>query len=254
MGLSRIWICGSGPVFQALVRIALQREAVCYRTPVGPKTQLPLLPAVSRRAAVRSSGIEDVEELAVDAERTAGFPQCPAMAEVVATPLVAGPSGCKPALGVLGTPRDHVDHAIYGVHSPKRRARAADHLDALDVLEHHVLDVPENSREQRRIDGATIDQHQQLVSGRIVEAARADRVGIGVDARDVEIRRDPEGFRETGRAGAADVLPGDHEYGSAGVGEPLGVFGYRGDLDVAQLFDAQIREVRDAHGLRADGR
>src|SRR5258706_13821675 len=96
MGPSRIWICGSGPVFQALVRIALQREAVCGRTPVGPKTQLPLLPAVSRRAAVRSSGIEDVEELAVAAERTAGSPPTSAMAEVVATPLVEiGRASCR---------------------------------------------------------------------------------------------------------------------------------------------------------------
>jgi hypothetical protein len=64
-----------------------------------------------------------------------------------------------------------------------RGARTADDFDAVDVFQHHVLHVPVHAGEQRRIDGAAVDQHQQLVLEGAAEAARRDRIVARIDAR-----------------------------------------------------------------------
>jgi hypothetical protein len=65
-------------------------------------------------------------------------------------------------------------------------AWASDHLDPVDVLHHRVLQFPEHAGEQRRIDAAPIDQHQQLIGEAAVEAARGDRLPAAVDPGDLD--------------------------------------------------------------------
>ncbi len=78
----------------------------------------------------------------------------------------AGIGGEQAALGVLGRAGDDVDHAVDRIAAPQGAAGAADHLDPVDVLEHHVLGFPEHARKERRVDGATVDQHQHLLRRR----------------------------------------------------------------------------------------
>ncbi len=229
-------------VERAAVGVALQRESVRGGPPVGAKADLPLAPAVARRRAVGFGGVEDVERPAVDAIRSVR-PERSAVARAVAALEVAASRVRVPALGIRGSPRDHVDHAVDGVRAPQCRPRTADHLDALDVLEHDVLGIPEHAGEKRRVHRAPVDQDQELVVDRIVEAARADGVRARAGTRDLEVGREPQGLGKAGRTRAADVLRGDHEYGGGGVREPLRALGDRSDLDVAQLFDAEVREI-----------
>src|SRR5690606_33775338 len=97
------------------------------------------------------------------------------------------------ALGGRGRARGDVDDAVDGVHAPQGAARTTDDLDALDVFQHQVLHVPEYAGEQRRIDRAAVDHHQQLVGRAVaaaVHAARADRVAIAGTLRHVQVGRE----------------------------------------------------------------
>ena len=102
--------------------------------------------------------------------------------------------------------RDDVDDAVDGVGAPQRRARPADDLDAIDVAEDVVLHVPEDAGEERRVDRAPVDHHQQLVGGVGVEAAWRDRPGAVVEARDVDAVGEEQRVGDRRHAGAADVV------------------------------------------------
>src|SRR5207302_601944 len=56
-------------VERASVAVALQGEAVRRSAPVGPKTGLPLAPAVAQGGAVRGARVEDIEDPAVSPVR-----------------------------------------------------------------------------------------------------------------------------------------------------------------------------------------
>src|SRR5207244_2719801 len=108
--------------------------------------------------------------------------------------------------------------------APERTAGPADDLDALDVLEHHVLGVPEHAGIQRRIDGSPIDQYQQLVrtGAGAVKSTRADGVPARIDLCDLQIRSKSQGVRESPRARSSYIVGRDDEHGGRSVGEPLG--------------------------------
>ena len=76
------------------------------------------------------------------------------------------------ALSVAAVPGYHIDNAVDGIRAPESRARSADHLDPVDILEHDVLHVPEDALEKRRVHCPAIDQNQQLIGGCRIEAAR----------------------------------------------------------------------------------
>ena len=98
------------------------------------------------------------------------------------------------ALRVAGALGGDVDDAVDGVGAPEGGAGAADDLDAVEVRQDVVERVPVDAGEQRRVDGAAVHEHQQLVGVELVEPAGADGPVAGVDAGDVEAR---------GRGGAA---------------------------------------------------
>jgi hypothetical protein len=109
------------------------------------------------------------------------------------------------ALRVRGRPGDDVNHAVDPVYAAQCGARAADHLDSLDVAQHQFLLVPEDAGEERRVHRAAVDEHEEVVADRVVEAARPDRVLAGVETRDLENGRQAERLRQAGRRRAADI-------------------------------------------------
>src|SRR5213594_4467298 len=103
--------------------------------------------------------------------------------------------------------RNDVDDAVYRVRAPQRAARAADDFYALDVFDQRVLHVPEHAGEQRRIDAAPVNEHEQLVGDcGAVEASCRDGISTRVHARDLEVRRQAQYFWDAGVTGPADVL------------------------------------------------
>src|SRR5260370_13064911 len=66
-------------------------------------------------------------------------------------------------LRVCGAFRNDVDDAVHGVGAPYSSARSANHLNALKVLQRHVLGVPVNAAEEWRINSPAIDQDKQFV-------------------------------------------------------------------------------------------
>src|SRR5260370_22293303 len=95
--------------------------------------------------------------------------------------------------GVLG---DDVDDAVHGIGAPDRATRSADDLDALDVLQRHVLLVPEHTRESGGIHGTAVDEYQHLVRIPVVEAANRDSPGVRIDLRHVDPGRHAKQVRD----------------------------------------------------------
>ncbi len=60
---------------------------------------------------------------------------------------LTGQAGGESALGIGGALGDDIDDAVDGVRSPDGAAGAADDLDAVDVVEQDVLDVPVDALE-----------------------------------------------------------------------------------------------------------
>ncbi len=161
----------------ALGRIALQGDPVgAARRPVEAESTLGIGPMIVRRRAGLGHGVGVVEALGVEAEGQV-------VAELAAVaqgrpPLLASPADLRQsALGLGRGLGDDVDDAAIGVGAPERRPRAADHLDPVDVIGQHLLHVPVDALEQGRIDGAAVDQHQQLVSKGLVGRIAAEAPG-----------------------------------------------------------------------------
>jgi len=149
-------------VDRAVVRVALHRERVDGAAPVKAEPALALVPGVLRAAAVNELRVVAAEALGID-------PVTGVLAELAAVTrspgafLVARAQTHEAALGVLRAARDDVDDTVHRVRAPQRATGPTDHLDALDVLEHHVLHS-QKTRIQRRVDGAAVNHHEELVA------------------------------------------------------------------------------------------
>ena len=71
---------------------------------------------------------------------------------------VADQCRCLHAFGIGGLAGDDVDHAVCGVRSPNGSGGAANHLDAIDILQREILHIPVNTGEKRSVDISSIDQ------------------------------------------------------------------------------------------------
>src|SRR5689334_18949101 len=73
--------------------------------------------------------------------------------------LVYVPGGCgsQSSVRVLGTLRDDVDDAVDRVCAPNGAAGPANDLDSLDILQQHVLHLPIDTSEERRIDAPPVN-------------------------------------------------------------------------------------------------
>ena len=125
-----------------IICIRLQREGIVRGLPIRTKSDLPAAPSVRDRATVGSIRVVPVGELAIDPEGPRV--QAAAVAQRTATLVVAYISDKQRAARFRGVSGDDVDHAVHGVGAPQCPSRPADHFDALDVLEHHLLLIPED--------------------------------------------------------------------------------------------------------------
>ena len=224
---------------------------------VQPETALVARPGIAvRRQRRQRHRVVGAADLAVQAQGGTG----PGREAVARHELVVGGAGSGIDRQPLGFARgfgDDIDHAIDGIGAIQRPARPADHFDARHIGQRHIDILPEHAGGKRRIHAASVHQNQKLVGGfRRVKAARADRVGKAVDARDFQIGRQPQGFGQVDRAGAANVLARNHVNGRRGLGQQLGSARHGCDLDLGKLLDGQGGQVGGAgrHLLGANRR
>ncbi len=230
----------------------MQSEIAVRAAPIGAEPGLSLVPAVPNRGTAGALRVLLLEAPPVDAV-VAVRSEFPAVPESPGVLAIARSSGKQPALGVMRRPRDDIDHAVHGVGAPQGRTGSTDHFDALDVFEHHLLRVPEYTRKQGRVDGSPVNQHQQLVADRVVEAAGADSVTVGTGPRDLQIGRQAQGFRQAGDARAPNVLARDHVDRSRRVRQPLRPPGHRGHLDIGELLEGKVGKSGRLQFGRKDG-
>lgn len=154
-----------------LVRIALQCPAVAFIAQVGAEAGLEPVAAVQRGDARSVLSVLQASGPGIRAH-VAAVSEAPADTHGAGLRTVAATGRHEHAARFTSRTRDDVDHAVDGVDAPERAPRAADDLDPLDVLEHHVLLIPENTGKEWRVDRSPVDEHEQLVGNRVVEAAR----------------------------------------------------------------------------------
>src|SRR5690606_14893020 len=122
--------------------IALKRDRIAVALPVGAETGLSRLPVVVGGAArgeaglahARAAPVAAIGRLVVDPAAVAQGADAIAVADLGAQ---------QSSLGLAGMPGDDIDDAIESVGTVERAARPADHLDAVDILDHHLMLVPE---------------------------------------------------------------------------------------------------------------
>ena len=223
------------------VGVALNRRVGGFRRlPVVASARLPAPHRIVGAAAADEHLGVAVSVLRVDPVCSA-VAGAPAVTEVAdAELLVAAAEREQRALRVGGAARDDVDGAVHGVGAPQAGARAADDLDALDVVDENVLRVPEDAGEERRVDRPAVDHHLELVRAVDVQPARVDHPGAAVEAADEERVREAEGFGEIADASAVEVFARQHLHGRGGTPDRVRTPGGGGDVDVEQLFDAQL--------------
>ena len=161
-----------------------------------------------------AAGIElraAVEALGEDAELQVGLRTCaPPHLPDEAIDRTAAIEIHHAALSVTGFLRDDVDNAVNGVRSPDGAARTADDLDAIDVREHEILDVPVDTFKEGRVDTAAIDQDQQAIGELAIESANTDSPLVALLARDIDARDEAKKFWDARGAGVADVILSEH--------------------------------------------
>src|ERR1700739_418442 len=138
--------------------------------------------------------------------------------------------------GILGVLSDDIDHSVDCVVSPDRATRPADDFDPIDILENCVLNLPINPGVEWCVNASAVDKHEYISGEGTPESANADRPCIRVDAWDFKTGRQTEGLRNACRPGTPDVLLGDDVIRCRSSADSYGLFGRRGNLDLAKLF------------------
>src|ERR1700730_5772493 len=176
-------------VIPAVVEVTLQGERVgaCRRV-VRAKPATLSLPAIVSCAACGVLRRSPVEILSVNAvgHIVANF-------VAIATShgaafCVAATCGHNSTLRNFGFLGDDVNYAVDSVRSPQSCTGSPNDFDAVDILEHDVLNVPVNSGEERRVYAPAVDEDQQFVVKASIEAARTDGPFVFVNARHFQTR------------------------------------------------------------------
>src|SRR5260370_678166 len=119
--------------------------------------------------------------------------------------------GHETSLSLLCSLRNYVDDSIDGIGPPDRRPPPADDFDAVDIFQPHVLDIPVDTGEQRRIDRAPIDQDQKLAGILSVETQRADLPCASIDLRHVQSGNHAQGIRDVRCPRTPDIALSNEE-------------------------------------------
>jgi hypothetical protein len=109
--------------------------------------------------------ISTVEKFAIGAIMSAIAEGAP-MADAAALLFVTDQGNSLPALGLLGSFGDDIDHPIHGVGPPKGGSRASDDLDAIDIFNHRILNIPEYTRKYMKnfMKGYFSNSFKEMVS------------------------------------------------------------------------------------------
>src|SRR5213594_3215796 len=75
-------------------------------------------------------------------------------------------------LCIFGLFRGDVDDTIYRIGAPERGAGPANHLNAINIFQRQILDIPIDSRKERRIHAPSVNQDKELVGKFVIETAR----------------------------------------------------------------------------------
>lgn len=225
------------------MRVALQGEAVLCAFPVGAEADLNPVPAVLGAVAVRFAQVGAAVTGGIDPKGRAVAEPTPVAQADILVAIAASDAG-QDAQRVLGAAAGDVDHPVHGIGAPQRAAGSTDHLDAVDVVQQHMVLVPVDAGIERGVDAAPVDQHQQL-GGRLEPTGPSGGDGIveRVDALDLKVRRQAQGLGQAHHPGAAQVLSGDHKHRGGGLAQRLGPLGNRGDLDLGEFFDGEAAEI-----------
>jgi hypothetical protein len=136
--------------------------------------------------------------------------------------------------------RDHVDHAVHRVGAPDGAAGTANHFDAFNVLEQRLLHLPVDAAEERRVDAAAVDEHQQRLRERAGQPADADGPVVGVDPRHLDAADETQQLGQRGHARAADVVLREHGNRRRRPPHFRRLLGDGGDLEAPELLEAQL--------------
>ena len=199
------------------VKIALHGEDFSmFREPISAETGLPETPIVVRFFAAGMQSAIAIEGRAVNAKVKilAEFVAVTKIGKTVQESAAAGAH--ERALRIARGFGDDVDDAIDGVGTPERATRAGDYFDAIDVFEHEMLNIPEDSREKWGIDAAAVDIDEQFVGGGGVEAAATNGPLVRIYLGDLKVGRETKSLRERGRTGTSNILAGDDLNGRSG--------------------------------------
>ena len=217
---------------------------VSRSVPVDAESGAFHVPAVVGIASVGQHLIVAVEIPGIDA--VVGIrPHAAPIAKAAKALLLGAAAACQQQpLGIPGRPGDNVDHAIDRVGAPKCRARTADHLDPINVLEQGVLHVPVRPGEERRVNTAPIHQHQQFVGKQVVESAPADGPVMGIHTRHFQAWNQPQALGNTRHTGATQLLRSRDGDRRRRFGKFFRPFRNGRDLDVHQFLKTEVHEVR----------
>src|SRR5258708_9849681 len=123
----------------------------------------------------------------------------------------AGSCGNNSGLRVFGILADEVDYAVHGIGAPQSRARASDHFNPVDILEHYVLHIPVDARKKRCIHAPPVDEDQQLVVEPAIKSSRCNGPLVLIDARHFQTWDKSQRFRNTLGARPSNIFLSNHK-------------------------------------------
>src|ERR1700693_6166529 len=139
------------------------------------------MPAIRCALTSRRRGVNDVEIVAKNAVAASRPCRGTILQQGIGCGLGPAARANQPAMSLAGVFSDDIDYSVYCISAPYGAAWSADYFDAIDVLQWHVLLVPENAGKGVRIHAATVDHDQNLVRISSVRAADADGPVVGID-------------------------------------------------------------------------
>src|ERR1700756_372682 len=117
---------------------------------------------------------------------------------------------CEYPMSVSGILGDDVNHGVDSICSPDRATWPAAHLDALDILQKCVLNLPPDSSEERRVDTSSVDKHQHRPREGASKSADPNRPCVRVDSRDFNPRCQAKDFWDARCTGAPNIFLGNN--------------------------------------------
>ena len=96
--------------------------------------------------------------------------------------------------------RNHVDDPIHRIGAPDSSSRTTNYFDSRNVFQRHVLRVPVNATEKRRVNRSTIDKHKQFVRELKIESSRTDSPSVAIDLRHIQARHHAKQVGDVGCA------------------------------------------------------